>query len=218
MSGSITEQSLDSLKERVREYLDEKRYAHTLSVEREAERLGAIFLPDKVMELRASALLHDITKRYSLEKQLQCCEKFDIITNIYDRLQPKILHAKTAAELVRREFPDFSSPDIIAGIRWHTTGHENMTLFESIIYLADYIEEERQFPDCVELRQYFYSLIGNASNSREKTQALYSAMILSFDMTIKQLAESGEYIDTDTVEARNWFLRMRSIPHDDGEE
>ncbi len=52
------EASLRALAEAVRPYLTEKRYAHTRAVEREAARLGEIYLPDRVNALRASALLH----------------------------------------------------------------------------------------------------------------------------------------------------------------
>ena len=69
--GIITEGSLDCLRERVRDYLTDKRYRHTLGVEKEAAKLGGMYLPGKVNELRASALLHDITKRWNDEKQLQ---------------------------------------------------------------------------------------------------------------------------------------------------
>ena len=70
-SIKITEKSLSELRERVRPYMNEKRFAHTLGVERECVALGSILLPEKVNDLRAAALLHDITKMLSLEKQLK---------------------------------------------------------------------------------------------------------------------------------------------------
>ena len=74
----ITEESLISLREGIKPYLDEKRYHHTLAVEREAARLGEIYLPEKVTSLRAAALLHDITKKCDFEKQLQYCRRGSI--------------------------------------------------------------------------------------------------------------------------------------------
>ena len=35
-------------------------------------------------------------------------------------------------------------PDILSAIRWHTTGHPDMTPLEKIIFVADYIEPNRQ--------------------------------------------------------------------------
>ena len=165
-------ESLAVLRERVRDYLKPKRYLHSLAVEEEAARLGELFLPDRINALRASALLHDITKRDDLEKQLQYCDEFGIIYDVSEKSSPKLFHAKTAAALARRDFPEFTDDEIISGIRWHTTGRAGMSMFESIIYLADYIEKTRTFPDCVVLRRYFYGGINDPgeASGREKEQ------------------------------------------------
>ena len=89
------------------------------------------------MALRAAALLHDITKKCDFEKQLQYCAEFDIIIGNYDKLSPKTFHSKTAAAIIPRDFPEFDDEEIISGVRWHTTGHDGMTDFEAIVYLAD---------------------------------------------------------------------------------
>ena len=125
-----------------------------------------------------------------------------------EKTQTKTLHAKTAAELITHDFPEYSFDDILSGVRFHTTGRDGMTLFESIIYLADYIEETRTFPECVELREYFGSRLSEATDRQGMNKAFTETMIRSFDMTIKQLVDSGEYIDTDTVGARNYFLAL----------
>ena len=64
----LSKENIETLAELVKPYLTEKRYEHTLSVKREAERLGEIFLPDEVNRLAASALLHDITKKADAKK------------------------------------------------------------------------------------------------------------------------------------------------------
>lgn len=202
----ITEEDILLLREKIRPYLKEKRYLHTLSVERESASLSEIFFPhDKQteMRLRVSALLHDITKALSLEKQLQYCEEFGIIVRKDDFLSPKVFHAKTASALAARDFADFTDEEILSGIRWHTTGRYGMSLFESIIYLADYIEPERTFDDCVRLREYFYSSLNGTAFSED---VLVDTMILSFDMTISALMKEGALIDSDTIEARNYFV------------
>ena len=192
------------MRERVRDYLKPKRYLHTLAVEEEAARLGELFLPDRINALRAAALLHDITKRDDLEKQLQYCSEFGIIYDVLERSSPKLFHAKTAAELARRDFAEFVDDEIISGIRWHTTGREQMTAFESIVYLADYIEKTRTFPDCVELRRYFWD--GVAESGADAAEHFKKTMVLSFDMTIRNLIEENAPIDRDTVAARNRFI------------
>ena len=199
----LSDEMISSLRERVREYLTPQRYVHTLAVEEEAARLGGMYLPDRINALRAAALLHDITKRDDLEKQLQYCREFGIIYDVSDIASPKLFHAKTAAALAARDFPEFVDDGIISGIRWHTTGRAQMTTFESIVYLADYIEKTRKFPDCIELRRFFYEgLEGGADPDGH----FKKTMVLSFDMTIRNLIEEGCPIDRDTIAARNRFL------------
>lgn len=202
----LTDSDLSTLRQLVKPYLTPKRYLHTLAVEKEIVSLSGIFYPcdgETENRLRAAALLHDITKAFSLEKQLQYCDKFGIIIGKDDILSPKIFHAKTAAALCSADFAEYVDGEIVSGIRWHTTGRGGMTLFESLVYLADYIEETRTFEDCVTLRNFFYSSL---KSGKRKEDVLRDTMILSFDMTLKILTEEGALIDSDTVEARNYFL------------
>ena len=64
----ITEKMLAELRERVKPYLTDKRYLHTLAVEEEAAALGSVYLPSDISRLRAAALLHDITKKLTAEE------------------------------------------------------------------------------------------------------------------------------------------------------
>ncbi len=206
---TLTEEELLTLVNRVRPYLADKRYDHTVAVANEAARLGEIFgfSSGDIRRLRASALLHDITKRADYKKQLQYCEEFGIIIKAENPLSPSVLHGMTGAALAARDFADVVDDDILSGIRWHTTGRHDMTVFEAIIYLADYIEPTRKFDDCKAVRQYFYDRIDGASNRME---ILYDTMIYSFDLTIGNLLEDRSSIDNDTICARNYFIALVS--------
>jgi len=202
----ITDEMLDDLREKVRPYMNEKRYLHTLSVERECAAIGRLMLPDRVPKLRAAALLHDITKMLSLEKQLKLCRTFGIIYRTNDILSPKLFHAKTASALIENDFPEFADDEIISAVRWHTTGRRDMSLFEGIVYLSDYIEETRTFNECVLLRKYFWDSV--SENERSLDQIYCETMIKSFDLTIDSLIEEKSPIDRDTVDARNYFIEV----------
>ncbi len=201
-----SENTITALRERIRPWLKENRYAHTLEVEREAARLGAIYLPDKLPSLRVSALLHDITKAYPYEKQLQTCEKYGIILSGSDAASPKVLHAITGAAVAADAFADVTDEEIVNGIRWHTTGRDGMTVFESLIYLADFIEPTRTFEDCVALRKFFWDGLPDDDDPLPLTLHLCRTMVYSFDLTIGILLREGARIGTDTVLARNCFL------------
>lgn len=207
MELNITADTLSLLRERIRPFLKEKRYLHTLEVEEEAARIGAVFLPEKIEKLRVSALLHDITKQASLEKQLQICEEFGIMIQKWELDSPSVLHAITAAAVAARDFADVTDDEILSGIRWHTTGHDEMSVFESIIYLADYMEPTRTFDDCVALRNYFWASMPDADDRLAQTIHLCRSMVYSFDLTIRNLMEEERPIGTDTVLARSCFLK-----------
>ncbi|MBQ8551236.1 MAG: HD domain-containing protein [Clostridia bacterium] len=206
MINETQAQSLAALRERIRSYMSGKRLSHTYAVEREITVLSALYAPEMEFTLRAAALLHDITKELSLEKQLQLCDEFDIIYTQEEALTPKIFHSRTAAAVIRRDFSEYASDEILSAIRWHTTGHAAMTLGEQLLFLADYIEDTRTFESCVELRRFFYNGIEKAGDAAARDEHLRDTMILSFDMTIRELLCDGKPIHVDTVEARNYFV------------
>ena len=201
----------ENIKEIIKCYVSEKRFSHTLGVEREAYNLGLIYIPEKAEKLRTAGLLHDITKDFSTEKHLELCEEYGFFVDT-DNLVPKLLHSRTGCEFALRIFSNNVIDDeIYNGILYHTTGRENMSLFEAIIYLADYIEDTRTFEDCVKLRNYFYDNIKNAQTYAEKIDILRKTMVLSFDFTIKNLIDEGKRIDKDTINARNYFLTCKDV-------
>ena len=77
---------------------------------------------------------------------------------------------------------------------------------DCIIYLADYIEPTRKFEDCRQLRAYFWDGIRAGNTAAENLTHLYKTMVLSFDLTIRNLLDEGRVVAPDTVAARNAFL------------
>ena len=199
-------QRLSLLRGKIQPYMREKRLSHTLAVEREAASLAGIYIPECEFMLRTAALLHDITKELSLEKQLQLCHESDIIYTKEEILAPKLLHSMTAPAVIKRDFPEFADADVLSAVRWHTTGRAGMSLCESILFLADFIEETRTFESCVELRRFFYDGYGKAADEASRQTLLYDTMILAFDMTLRELTSEGMPIHPDTVAARNYFI------------
>ena len=186
-----------------------KRLAHTLAVERETEKLSHIYAAEDEFVLRAAALLHDITKELSLEKQLQLCDEFGIIYTDEEKLTPKIFHSRTAPAVIKRDFPEYAHEAILSSVRWHTTGRAGMSVSEQLLFLADYIEDTRTFNSCVILRQVFYDGLAKARDAEEREALLRDIMILAFDMTVRELLEDQSPIHADTVAARNSFVALK---------
>ncbi len=168
------------------------RYEHSLGVER-----AAIMLAEKYGEdpekAGTAGILHDITKYLSPQEQLNLCEKYGIIPCTVEKSEPKMLHGKTAAAIARAEY--HMPEDICDAIACHTTGKNHMTLLDKILYLADYIEETRDFP--------------GVDKARELAQIdIDSSLLYCYDQTLTELVARGKLIHSDTIAAYNDMIRQ----------
>ena len=170
-------------------FLDEKRIPHVMGCEEEAVRLAERWGADKGLAAEA-AILHDITKKQKGPEQLILCEEYGIITDVDEKTNFKLLHSKTGAAFVRDKFG--ICDEVYSAIYWHTTGRENMTLLEKIIYMADYIEPTRTFEGVDELRRLAYENID-------------SAIVLGLQMSLEDLKQRNELPHANSVKALNWL-------------
>ncbi len=150
---------LDWLREEAIKLLAPKRVPHVLGCEQEAVRLAQRWGED-VYSAAAAGILHDITKKCSANEQLILCEKYGTVTDALELEAPKLLHSKTGADMAWAEFG--ISLEVREAIRWHTTGRADMTMLEKIIYIADYMEPNRDFEGVDELRRLAYEDIDQA--------------------------------------------------------
>lgn len=168
-------------------YLKYKRIPHVLGVEQEAIRLAERYGGD-VEKARVAALLHDCTKKLSLQEQLALCEKYHLELDEMEQWALKLLHSKTGAAIARDVYG--VDDEIYNAIFYHTTGRVNMTKLEKIVYLADYIEPSRDFPGVDELRKVCY-------------EDLDKGVLMGLEMTIEEMREMGNPVHHATLEARD---------------
>ena len=180
---------LDWLRERAYAYLKPKRIPHVAGCEQEASKLALRWGEDPG-DAAEAGILHDITKKLSMDEQLILAEKYGIVFDKFERENIKLTHAITGAALSKELF---GVPErIYSAIRWHTTGRADMTLLEKIIYIADYIEPTRDFEGVERLRQLAYEDID-------------SAMALGLTMRLEELRQSGIEPHGATVSALAWY-------------
>lgn len=147
---------LQKLRKEMEKVQAAKRFSHTLGVEFTAAALAMRYQTD-LFAAQTAGLLHDCAKCLTDEKLLHICEKHGIPVSEVERRNPFLLHAK-AGEYLAREKYGVSDPDILSAIRFHTTGRENMSLLEKIIFIADYIEPGRdQAPELPEIRKLAFT-------------------------------------------------------------
>ena len=194
--------NLTSLESALTTHMNPYRFAHTLAVKDECAALARLFMlsEEDTADLLAAALLHDCTKGLNTPEQIKLAGELSIALTDDDLASPKVLHSITGAGVAVREFG--VSEKIANMIACHTTGKENMTLPEKLLYLADYIEPTRTFDDCVKLRQFFYE-----EREGDLLTHLDRTLILSFDLTLRNLLEEGGHIHIETVKSRNFLMK-----------
>jgi len=188
--------------------LDGFRYSHVESVYNECVRLSGLFglTDDESDTLVTAAILHDIAKPFDRDSgQIALADGLGIILTDDDAASYKTLHAITGAALAQKCYPEMITEGICECIRWHSTGKADMSIPEKLLYLADYIEPTRKFDDCKYLREYFYGLIEKGVSPEA---ALDAALLVSLDMTIKELVDMRANIHPDSLKARNFLLNI----------
>ena len=202
-----TPELLERIRTRLCEFIGEKRLNHTFFVEKEvialAESLKMVYnITDaQKNDLRAAALVHDITKELPLEKQLALCKIYGIDPGSYPSCA--VLHGRTAACLARELF---CVDDLVfSAVDCHTTGKEDMNVFDKILFLADYIEPSRTHDSCKKVRTFCYESLQKRGQAAAGA-ILDEACLACLDDTLSYLVAKGNIIDLETVKARNSFL------------
>ncbi len=121
--------------------MTEKRYEHTLGVEYTCACLAMRYGIDMEKAMTAG-LLHDCAKHLLPEKKLQKCKKYHLPVQEFERKNPELLHAKLGAYFAEHKY-GVKDSEILSAITWHTTGRPAMTMLDKIVYIADYIEPNR---------------------------------------------------------------------------
>ena len=176
---------MDQLEQVVISLLKPNRVRHVLGCRQAAVELARLYGADETDAARA-ALLHDITKALDGPLQLTLCRAYGRILDDFSTKNPKTLHALTGSLVAQRIFGENQA--VVDAICCHTTGKADMNLLEKIIYVADYMEPNRDFPGVEKLRQLAYTDI---------TKALE----LGLRMTLAMLTEQGRDISPESRDA-----------------
>lgn len=182
---------IDKIKAYLKENLMENRYNHTLGVVETAKLLANINGVD-VRKAEIAAVSHDVAKNMTIESMRQIIEEHNIELS-YETLETPELWHSIVGPIIGEEVFQIKDKDILNAMRWHTTGRENMSTLEKIIYMADMIEPKRSFPGVEELR-------------RATFEDLDKGFLMALNHTIKYLLNKGLYVDINTIKARNFII------------
>ena len=176
---------MEQLEKVVISLLNPNRVAHVLGCRETAVALARHWGADETDAARA-AILHDVTKAIDGPLQLTLCEAYGKILSDFSRKYPKTLHALTGSMVAERIFGENEA--VVSAIRHHTTGKADMNLLEMIIYVADYMEPNRDFPGVEQLRELAY-------------RDIRAALKLGLEMTLAHLKRQGNEVSPESREA-----------------
>lgn len=181
------------LEQAVTKLLKPKRVPHVLGCRDTAVALAKRWGADETDAARAG-LLHDVTKALDGPLQLTLCKAYGIILDNFSTQNTKTLHALTGSLVAERIFGENAA--VVSAIRSHTTGKAAMNTLEKIIYVADYMEPNRDFDGVDELRRLAYS-------------DLDGALKLGLEMTLSVLKKEGKEISPESRQALDFLKKTR---------
>lgn len=187
------EMNIEKIKIKLKDALKPKRYAHSIGVMESGIKLAEKYGAD-IHEAALAGLLHDCARDLDDDEAFRLCSHYGIEIDEISRQQPELLHGRLGAMLAGDCY-EVRSEQVLDAIAVHTMGRPGMALLEKIIFLADYIEPGRNFPEVEEIRLA-------AEDDLEK------ALLLAMDSTLKYILKKNRLIHPDTIATRNWLLRI----------
>lgn len=183
--------TIDEMKSKLEKTLTLRRFIHSVNVKETAVKLATVYDENK-SKAAIAGLLHDCARDMDKQEVFKLCDRFNIKVEGIARMQPELLHGPIGSVLANREY-GITDREILDAIRCHTTGRENMTLLDKIIFIADYIEPGRKFEGVEEVRNLAF-------------RDLDKSIVLALDQSLKYIIKKGKLIHLDTVNARNSII------------
>ncbi len=174
---------------KVKNYLTDERWKHTLGVVVTAAehcRKEGIFEEDAVI----AAALHDCAKY--LGNGSAELKGFVAPQNV----PAAVIHQYAGAYVAEHTF-GIKDEAILNAIRYHTSGRENMSKLEKLIFLSDLLEKGRNFEGVEKLREVFESNIDKC-------------MLLALEQQLNYLESQGKPVYPLTRRAYN-YLKEKGI-------
>ncbi len=181
----------EALKARLSKLLDHERFEHSIMVMETAEVLAKRFNLD-VETAKTAGLLHDAAKELSRDKILALAKAYGWEIDPVEEAHGKLLHGPASAQIVKEQF-GIDNEEILNAIAYHTVGRPAMTEMDKIIYLADHIEPQRDYPGVEKVREL-------------AKENLDEAIVACIDSMLTFLIQYGKPICFKTLQTRNYYL------------
>ena len=142
-----------------------------------------------------AGLMHDCAKGLSDEEKIGMCLDAGVLISDAEYRNPGLLHAKAGAVVAEEEYW-IHDEEILNAIRTHTTGAPDMSMLQKIIFVADYIEPNRD-----DIIPYIDRIQELAFKDLDK------CVLEILERSLKYLEKKGKEIDPLTKYTRDWYKK-----------
>ena len=191
--GLYRDPEFERYQQAAREHLTEKRFYHSRCVASSAVELAKRYGADGE-KARYAGILHDIMKDTAPEEQLKFIEQFGIILSNAERDNKKLWHSISGAAYIEHVL-GVTDPEILSAVHCHTSGKKDMTLLDKVLFIADYISADRDYPGVEDMRE-------------KAARSLEEAMLEGIAFTVNELTEARLPIAAGSIEAYNDALSV----------
>ena len=175
----------------VQKHLTSQRFYHSQCVAAEAARLAGRYGAD-VEQARLAGILHDIMKDTPPEEQLKILGDSGIILTDMQRRTPKLWHSLCGAAYLEHTL-GVTDQAVLQAVRCHTGGRSGMTLLDKVLFVADYISADRDYPGVEDMRQ-------------AADRSLEEAMVEGIAFTVNETMGQRRLLGQESIAAYNEAL------------
>ena len=187
---SYISMSREALLAKMETVMPEKRLRHCLGVEKAARELAERFGLD-VEKAGLAGLLHDYAKKVSDEDFLALIDKYRLDPDLKN-WGNNVWHGMVGIYKIQEDL-GVKDTEILRAIEIHTVGSGTMSELDKVVYVADYIEHNRDFPGVDKAREL-------------AKRSLNQAVAYQIARTVEHLAHNGIPICPQTLETYKAFV------------
>jgi predicted HD superfamily hydrolase involved in NAD metabolism len=200
MQGIPDNLSLEQARKWVLARVSAKRMRHIEGVVKASLRIARAYGCDQYLA-QLAGWLHDACKGLSADELIEQARDYRIPLTAVEEAQGNLLHGPVAACLVKREL-GIENEELLAAIAEHTLGNAPMSKLSEVLYLADWLEENRP---AVYAQPIWQAL------SIESKIDVDRAIVKATDLSLEHLIATGRPIHPRAIEVRNYYLaRLKS--------
>lgn len=177
--------------------LEGERYHHVLSVRNMALDLAVKYGAD-LQKTDLAAMLHDCARWMNTRQLFEAVADYQIQLDEFEQIDESLLHALVGAELAIDIF-SVGDEEILSAVRSHTKGSKSMTLVDKVLFVADFAEPKRTYPEAGAVRKVV-------------NKDLNQAVVDVAKFKIANLLNRGKAVHPDTVAVYNDVLREMNNP------